>query len=357
MKSCRNITKPWIYLGCVPFVKFFLPFWNSDRIDSTFDPITETWTGKGRQRIWDVFSKRVPFDGILVSRSNLNNNVLEGGKTIHQTLGFQGAIMGDCGAFQYLKDPDPAYDPLETLKFYKRLKFDLGVTVDHIVLTNRKYEETNPAENDYAGLIELARDDGMPTSELVKFNSHYRYELTIQNAKTMFDEWSSNPGKLELIGAVQGWSPSSIASAALDLVEYGFDHIGLGGLVRVPTKGLKQIIKTVCHEIRMNVRKRVKIHLFGIGRPDLFSLMEREGITSFDCAGELRKAWLSGNKNYAIDGKYYKAIRIPLSKNLANRTNTEYYRRIIELENAALKSLRQFPDSNNVDHTIKVVKE
>ena len=38
--------------------------------------------------------------------------------------------MGDCRAFGYVEEKVPPYDPIETLKYYRDLGFNYGVTVD-----------------------------------------------------------------------------------------------------------------------------------------------------------------------------------------------------------------------------------
>jgi queuine/archaeosine tRNA-ribosyltransferase len=54
------------------------------------------------------------------------------------------------------------------------------------------------------------------------------------------------------------------------------------------------------------------MHLFGVGRLNAVPVFRHLGVTSFDSASPLRKAWLDSAANYhTIDGKTYAAIRIP----------------------------------------------
>ena len=124
-------------------MQFFLPFWPGDDIYEKFDPLTERANGK-QLKIWQVF-KKPPLDGILVSRANLEKteNLKRKAESmgIHKALEFNGPIMGDCGAFSYVNEPEPPLpykDVIGTLKFYKRLGFDVGVTVDHLIVNTIK---------------------------------------------------------------------------------------------------------------------------------------------------------------------------------------------------------------------------
>ena len=42
--------------------------------------------------------------------------------------------MGDCGAFSYVRDDKPPYSPDEVIDFYSECGFDLGISVDHVIL-------------------------------------------------------------------------------------------------------------------------------------------------------------------------------------------------------------------------------
>lgn len=42
-------------------------------------------------------------------------------------------LFGDCGAFGYVDQDEPPYDPLETLDFYEQMQYDQACTVDHVI--------------------------------------------------------------------------------------------------------------------------------------------------------------------------------------------------------------------------------
>lgn len=271
-------------------MRFFLPFWPSDRIFKNFDPWKDSWYGD-YSYIWKTYTDP-PLDGILISRINLEKHkkIAESIKhsDIHQFLGFKGIIMGDCGAFGYIDQTEPPYDPIETLKFYRDFNFDIGVTVDHLIV---------PATYD---------------------QKEFRWNLTIENAKKMFDTaQKSEYSNLRLLGVAQGWDIESYKKAVKELVEYGFDYVGIGGLVRRPTYFIEKLLFEIGKLLKnfKNVRKRrVDVHLFGITRETLLPLMMRVGISSFDSATFLRRAWIAASDNYYINGKAYTAIRFPIAK-------------------------------------------
>ena len=42
--------------------------------------------------------------------------------------------MGDCGAFNYWREETPPYTPDQVIDFYDECGFDLGISVDHVIL-------------------------------------------------------------------------------------------------------------------------------------------------------------------------------------------------------------------------------
>src|SRR5437660_228567 len=58
----------------------------------------------------------------------------EGAKEFFRINGLKLEIMGDCGAFSYLKEKAPPVTPDEVIDFYEACRFDYGVSIDHIIL-------------------------------------------------------------------------------------------------------------------------------------------------------------------------------------------------------------------------------
>jgi hypothetical protein len=224
------------------------------------------------------------YDGLLMSRA-----VAEAKKLKKQRINELGVhrylrvprefpVMGDCGAFDYIMEEVPPYSTADVLDYYTRLDFDYGVSVDHLIVTATEKQKQQ------------------------------RYDLTIHNAEEFLKEHRKAGLGWEPIGAVQGWDPDSYADAAAKYVTMGYGYIGLGGLVRSPTK---EII-TILQAVRQKVPTGIGIHLFGLGRLNAIKDMATLGVTSVDSASPLRRAWLGGKDNYwSEDGEHYRAIRIP----------------------------------------------
>ena len=272
-------------------MEYFLPFWPADKIYPDFDVWKETYGEVSYQRIWEVFS-RPPINGVLVSRVNMNKSKKLAReiskKGVHGFLKYSGIVMGDCGAFGYIKKDAPLYDPIETMRYYDKLGYDIGVSVDHLIVPET-YDQRNE-----------------------------RWQLTIDNAEKMFDEAQKSAyDRMRLIGVVQGWDADSYVRGAKELIDYGFNYIGLGGLTRSTTTFIEKLlveIGKVVNVYRKKEKRRVCLHLFGVARESLFPIMVTVGVTSFDSTSFLRRAWIAARGNYQINRTSYTAIRVPLAK-------------------------------------------
>ena len=187
-------------------------------------------------------------------------------------------ILGDCGAFDYIKEEVPPYTTEDVLDYYTSLGFNYGVSLDHLIVKDTEEKKL------------------------------FRYDLTINNAAEFLDLHRKEKLSWEPIGAVQGWDPQSYAAAAKQYVKMGYKYIALGGLVRSTTKDIISILNRV-HEV---VPKEIPIHLFGIARTEALSEFSQKGVRSVDSASYLRRAWLVAKDNYfTLDGDNYSSIRIP----------------------------------------------
>ena len=118
-------------------MKYFLPEWD-DRVDPKYNFSSDTYSRehsedpcKNDAYIWDVFGvENVPIDGVLVSRSKLQENgkklslINEQGihNFLHLPPDFE--IMGDCGAFGYINQEKPPFETAETLEYYLKAGFN-----------------------------------------------------------------------------------------------------------------------------------------------------------------------------------------------------------------------------------------
>lgn len=305
-------------------MKFFIPEWDDcvDR-DYNFDADILSGTPESRKNdyIWHIFGwNNIPIDGILVSRAQLEksqNKVTQAReKGYYDYLNLQKCIetIADCGAFDYIQEATPRYEPKDTLDFYYDLKVNNGVTIDHII-TNQKMEDKES-----------------------------RYEITLNNATKMYDIWQNSNkyyDNFRLIGAIQGWDIDSYKRSMQELLDYGYRYIGVGGIAKTNTKFIKELVQELGRTSKDFMRKnkeRVDIHLFGFARGELFKDIANAGITSFDSASMLRKAWLASKSNYFHTyDKRYSAIRVRYVD-----PNNEYLK---SLEQDILISLRKYSNS------------
>ncbi|TCK97119.1 tRNA-guanine transglycosylase DpdA [Paraburkholderia sp. BL9I2N2] len=287
-----------------------------DYVDPEYDFINDR-NAPGRRRYWDdMYAHELmtpaPYDGLLVAMSAVRQaagvpkskvrystaeeqRMLRDG--VRKFLRYGGApfkdamVMGDCGAFAYADNQTPAYPPNEVVEFYLDAGFTHGVSPDHIIfdcLTD------NPPASDIDGSIVE------------------RYEITLANAQEFIKLTASEGHAFEPLGAVQGWSPRSMAAAAVELERMGYRYLGIGGLVPLKV----DVIKQVLHALRSAIKPETKIHLLGFAKADTIHEFTNFGITSFDSTSPLIRAFKDAKANYYIDSPkggldYYAAIRIP----------------------------------------------
>ncbi|MBD1932582.1 queuine/archaeosine tRNA-ribosyltransferase [Trichocoleus sp. FACHB-69] len=268
-------------------MQYFIPEWD-DHVDPKYNFLSDALT-PGRDPYEDeVYAHQIyptaNYDGILVSKvvveSSKKKKALIEKIGIHKFIRFPGPVMGDCGAFGYIEEEVPPYTTEEILEYYQHLGFNYGVSIDHLVVG--PFAESGVREK--------------------------RYELTIKNAEEFIQKHQVGGYTFTPIGAVQGWSPESYAKAVKAYIEMGYEYIGVGGLARAPSQEILEILKS----IHPHLTPQTKMHLFGVGRLNAVPVFRHLGITSFDSASPLRKAWLDSAANYhTFDGKTYAAIRIP----------------------------------------------
>ena len=288
-------------------MKYFIPEWD-DRVDPKYDFINDRHSEAHRKNgdvyIWDIFGySRVPIDGVLVSRVKALMNkkkyraLLEQG--VQRYYRYQGEFIGDCGAFGYINEKKPPFKTADTLKYYLKAGFDYGTSIDHLIVKSIR----TPSEE---------------KRELTLDEKKERWQITIENAREMYELWQSKDeylSKIRIIGAIQGWDVPSYRRAARELLQVGYNYLGIGGLARRPTTQIVNILMGVCYEVRKfaeKTKKKVDIHTFGVARPKIIPLLYSLGITSFDSAVFLRMAWMrAGRTNYLTSEKTgYVAVRV-----------------------------------------------
>ena len=295
-------------------MKYFIPEWD-DRVDPKYDFITDTHSQMHKENaelndvyMWDIFGlENVPFDGILISKMKIMQNkkkyqlIIE--KGVHEVLRLPKSfeIMGDCGAWGYITHDEPPFKTKEIIEYYARCGFNYGVSIDHLIVP--AVFKNNPQEK------------------------KRRWKITIENAQEFLDIWMSKDKYIKTfrpIGVAQGWDIESYKRAVIELLNMGYDYIGLGGLAKTQTgklgsetqsKLLLPVLEGVWSVVKKytnKTKKKIDIHVFGVARPNHFQTLASLGVTSFDSASPLRRAWLGATSNYfSINGKHYSAIRVP----------------------------------------------
>jgi hypothetical protein len=288
-------------------MEFFFPD-SQDQVDPLFDLLTEQHSiHRVRQRD-DRYAHEVlsppPYDGILVAKPIVDGMSGAGGKyTVAQRgrLYRQGAprffrlgegsgrlsIMGDCGAFTYVREETPLYGVDEVIDFYEGCQFDRGVSVDHVVFG---YE------------ADLDRRVSEVPEEWRR-----RQELTLSLADEFLAEHRRRRAAFEPYGAAHGWSPTSYRDAVERLQAMGYRHIAIGGMVPLKTPQILEALGAI-NQIR---RPDTRLHLLGITRTGHVNAFLDYGVTSFDSTSPFRQAFKDDKDNYyVLDGSYV-AIRVP----------------------------------------------
>ena len=319
-------------------MKYFVPEWN-DRVDPEYDFTSDSHSPGHKQDstrndvyMWEIFGiNKAPVDGMLVSRIVVENDkrkykqIIEEG--IHKVLRLPQTfeIIGDCGAFGYIDQKVPPFDPVEMLEYYAKVDFNYGVSVDHLVVPQ--------FEND----------------------KEERMRITYENGVKTLEEWSRRFRQdFQLLLAVQGWEISDYIKMYRNYIDLGATHLAFGGLARCPTVYVSSLIGQLIGEIRASRKVPQYLHFFGLARAALFPLLndlEELGVAvGFDSASYLRKAWLSSPSsqlNYlALKGRGYAAIRVPFvtrkTKSKATLAESPNMIGLQNLEQDCLNKLREY---------------
>ncbi len=338
-------------------MKFFFAD-SQDLVDPSFDFDRESRSSERvRQRddqyAHELFSS-MAYDGLLVSKGCVDGLGEVGRYTIAQRqrllrIGGKeffraGAlpIMGDCGAFAYVREKTPPYTVDEVIEFYLACGFDYGISVDHVILAYQPQwdDPTKPAGQ---AAVEL-RD---------------RQEITLKLAAEFLARHRTDGLPFIPLGVAQGWSPLSYATAVRALQDMGYEYIALGGMVPLKTRDILACLEAI-HHIR---HPKTKLHLLGITRIQSISAFARFGAVSFDSTSPLRQAFKDGKDNYYAMDRTYTAIRVPQvegNPSLERRIKAGMIPqdRARRLEQACLNEMREFDSGRrDVEEVLAVLRE
>lgn len=327
--------------------------------------------------IWDIFDYvETPIDGVLISREQVEGSRAKAKRMTEKGVYNSSELsvpdwlptVSDCGAWGYKALPFPPYGNQGMLDFYEKMDVTVGVTIDHLVLGDghdaRLYLDERAFPEDFSESdIPDEIDEGInimveewpiewpnyvqeyepsicdtetvtefdesvfdqPFQSLIsdlKSHSHavyreddtaFRYDLTLDNAAEMKQLFEDGDYSFRLMAAFQGWDPVSYARATKQVLEMGYQQLGIGGIANSSEKVVRNVVETIGHVIKdfeRENRTRVDTHVFGFAKADAFDSIGRSGMTSFDSASMLMAAWTGGN-NYHLDSdRHFDAIRV-----------------------------------------------
>ncbi|UWQ61921.1 hypothetical protein K3723_13780 [Leisingera caerulea] len=288
-----------------------------DYVDPRYDFI-EDRSPSDREPYWDdVFPHELlgyaPYDGILVSKAIVGGSKINGKYSESQTMRFRrvgirefmrfkeedypgSLVFGDCGAFSYHTMEQPPYTVEEMVDFYGDGRFTHGCSIDHVI-------------------FDFVDDDAESDIEPDRLEENRRrFEITSRNAEEFLKESKRLTNCFTPMGVVQGWSPKSMAEAAVRLKKMGYQYIAIGGTVPLRAPQVRKALEA----IRGAVGNDLSMHVLGFAKADEFESFRDLNITSFDTTSPLIRAFKDSNRNYyALKPgggiEYYSAIRIPQS--------------------------------------------
>lgn len=281
-----------------------------DMIDPDYDFVADR-TSADRDWYWSdqyphEYFRRPPYDGILVSRAIVGDEIITGKYPRDMSMRFRrvGAreflrlnkagmrrlpLFGDCGAFSYVDKPRPPYTTEMMLDFYLDGRFTHACSVDHVIFD---FDATAKGRR---GGSKSARD---------------RYDITLENAREFIKLAKKTP--LEPLGVVQGWSPDTMAQAAHSLERMGYRYLAVGGLVPLKSEQIHLCLTA----IRAKLKRSTKLHLLGFAKADQVHEFTGYGVASFDSTSPHTRAFKDARANYySANGRgaleYFTAIRVP----------------------------------------------
>ena len=332
-------------------MRFYFPD-SQDQIDPSFDFITEERSiYRVRQRD-DHYAHEAlgtaPFDGMLVSKAIVDGLPGATGKytvaqrqrlyrvgvrnffRLDQAAGPRIDTLGDCGAFTYVRDELPPYTADDVIDFYDGCGFDLGISIDHVILgydPTADFDTSHPAREDW----------------------QRRQTITLDLASEFRRRVRARKVRFQPLGVAQGWSPTSYAMAVKALQKIGYTRIALGGMVPLKTREI-----LACLDAVSTVRKPdTQLHLLGISRCENVEAFAAAGVTSFDSTSPFRQSFKDDSDNYYSLNGPYTALRVPQVDGNPKlkariRAGQVPQAEAIRLERQSLQSLRGY-DTGTVD--------
>lgn len=324
---------------------YFFPDWD-DYVD---EPFTDDETPKPTRKAYahEIFGNSLAYDGLLVSLAQLHNkkgalyrvhSKPDAATPLRSEMRLPPSLLlfGDCGAFSYAARARPPFSPKEAAELYETYGFDIGASVDHIPLRE----------------ISWRSDEGSIMKKNLSVSTRRRrVRLSLDNAEEFLSIWAKRHYTFTPVAVIHGLSVKSYVSSLNACLDMGYQHLAIGGLVPLSDREIMRIVAGVRCAIQNRTRgdkENIWLHLLGILRPKLQPLFRSLGVSSFDSASYMRKAWLRSDQNYlARDGKtWHGSLRVPFSDSTAMRQAADARgwdnSHLVELENACLTAIRYF---------------
>jgi 7-cyano-7-deazaguanine tRNA-ribosyltransferase len=187
------------------------------------------------------------------------------GKSLHEFLGFDGAVMTDSGAYQILVYGDVQTDPKEIVEYQEQIGSDIATILD--IPTGWKVTE------EHAGRT---------------------VKETLKRARQFFSLKTRDD--ILWVGPVQGGRYLKlVAHSAREMGKLPFQIHALGSPTEVMERYRFDVLVDMILAAKMNLPVDRPLHLFGAGHPFMFSLAVALGCDLFDSAAYAL---------YAREGRY-----------------------------------------------------
>jgi hypothetical protein len=291
-------------------MKFFFPD-AQDFIDPGFDFEREVYSpGRVRQRddcYAHEFFPDPPYDGLLVSKAIVDGKggdeekkytdaqrrrlMCVGAREFFRLGDRSLQVLGDCGAFSYVREEVPPVTVDEVIDFYEAIKVDMGASVDHVILGYRvDFDEPR-----------------LPGFDPVPDDWRRRQEITLDLAAAFLRRHAARGCRFVPLGVAQGWSPGSYTHSVERLQAMGYRWIGLGGMVPLKTHEILAALEAVAAVRHADTQ----FHLFGVTRCEQAPRFRGYGVGSFDSTSPLKQAFMDDRDNYHAPDRTYIAVRVP----------------------------------------------
>ncbi|MCW0190514.1 MAG: tRNA-guanine transglycosylase DpdA [Rhodococcus sp.] len=335
-------------------MKFYFPD-SQDLVSPTYDFLHDEYSPLRVRQRDDKYAHEVlslpAYNGILVSKAIVDGSIRGVGKYsmpqrqrlyrlgVHDFFRLPDDVetMGDCGAFNYVNEPEPPYTVDEVLDFYEHCGFQAGVSVDHIILGYQR-----------PGLVSTVPQDWID-----------RRKISLRYAEDFLSAARARKSNVQPIGAAQGWDPESYADSVAELQKMGYTRIALGGMVPLKTPDILDCLRAIS-EIRT---ESTELHLLGITRVDTITEFASLGVTSFDSTSAFRQSFMDDRDNYHTETTTYSAIRVPqvdgnLTLKRAILSGKVAQRDAVLAERECLRALREYDQSKcDLDKALSAVLE